>query len=124
VIQEENGKIKHFELKTVDASSNPYLAMGAVIAAGLHGIQEKMRLEEPVQNDPAALSPEERDEKGIIPLPGNLGDAIDALGKDKTISDAMGPELSRSYLAVKKTEYEDLQAMHSQKEVELLLEKY
>lgn len=124
VIQEENGKIKHFELKTVDASSNPYLAMGAVIAAGLHGIKEKMRLEEPVQNDPAALSPEERDEKGIIPLPGNLGDAIDALGKDKTISDAMGPELSRSYLAVKKTEYEDLQAMHSQKEVELLLEKY
>jgi len=124
VIQEENGKIKHFELKTVDASSNPYLALGSVIAAGLHGIQEEMRLAEPVQKDPATLSPEERDEKGIISLPGNMGAALDALRKDKTISDAMGPELSRSYLAVKKTEYEDLQAMHSQKEVELLLEKY
>ncbi|AXV39347.1 glutamine synthetase family protein [Methanobacterium sp. BAmetb5] len=124
VIQGEEGKIKHFELKTVDAASNPYLALGAVIAAGLNGIQENMTLTEPVQKDPATLSPEERDEKGIIPLPGNLGEALEALRKDRTISNAMGPELSKSYLAVKNKEYEDLQAMHSQKEVELLLEKY
>ncbi len=124
VIQEENGKIRHLELKTVDATSNPYLVLGAVIAAGLHGIQENMRLAEPVQRDPATLSPEERNENRIIPLPGNLGEALAALGNDETILYAMGPDLSQSYLAVKNKEYEYLQAIHSQKEVELLLEKY
>lgn len=55
VIKEDDSKIKHFELKTVDASSNPYLALGVVLAAGLDGIRGKMTLKKPVQQDPATF---------------------------------------------------------------------
>ncbi|HII83505.1 MAG TPA: glutamine synthetase, partial [Methanobacterium subterraneum] len=46
------------------------------------------------------------------------------LEKDEVILNAMGEDLSKSYLAVKKTEYETLKNLPSAKEVELLLEKY
>ena len=124
VIRDDDGKIRHFEIKTVDASANPYLALGVVIAAGLDGIKEKMVLEEPVQLDPATLSPREMDEMGVKPLPGNMGEVLHNLEKDEVILNAMGEDLSKSYLAVKKTEYETLKNLPSAKEVELLLEKY
>ncbi|MDO5836737.1 MAG: glutamine synthetase family protein [Methanobacterium sp.] len=124
VIREDDGKIRHFELKTVDATSNPYLTLGVVIAAGLDGIHKQMVLEEPVQQDPATFSPLEMDKLGIRPLPGNMGEALDNLEKDEVILNALGEDLSKSYLAVKKTEYEALKNLSSTQEVELLLDKY
>jgi glutamine synthetase len=124
VIRADNGNIKHFELKTVDASSNPYLALGAVIAAGMDGIRENMELSKPVQKDPATLSSHERNEFGVKPLPCNMKEAIKNLEGNIVILKAMGSELSKSYLAVKNAEYETLQNLSIEKEVDLLLEKY
>ncbi|MEH2299839.1 MAG: hypothetical protein V7K88_12630 [Nostoc sp.] len=50
----------HLELKTVDASANPYLAIEAVIAAGLDGVQRGLTPGNPVNQDPGYLSIEER----------------------------------------------------------------
>ncbi|PKL66460.1 MAG: glutamine synthetase [Methanobacteriales archaeon HGW-Methanobacteriales-1] len=124
VIREDNGNILHFELKTVDASSNPYLALGAVIAAGMDGIRENIELPEPVQKDPCILTSNERNELGIEPLPDNLGQALDNLEKDEVLLNAMGEKLSKSYLAVKNAEYEYLLKLAPEKELEILLEKY
>ncbi len=66
----------HFELKTVDASANPYLALGAIIAAGLDGVQKNLEPGEPVAQDPGAWSISERESRGIQRLPENLGEAI------------------------------------------------
>ena len=44
------------ELKAADASCNPYLAVGGLIAAGLDGIERGLQPPEPVAVDPAALS--------------------------------------------------------------------
>ncbi|MFF7717499.1 glutamine synthetase [Streptomyces sp. NPDC007988] len=41
------------EVKCFDAAANPYLVTGAVIAAGLAGLEAGARLPEPVQGDPA-----------------------------------------------------------------------
>lgn len=124
VIREDNGNILHFELKTVDASSNPYLALGAVIAAGMDGIKKDMELTEPVQKDPATLSSVEMDRLGVEPLPDNMGQALDNLENDDVILNALGKELSKSYLAVKNAEYKYLIKLSPEKELELLLEKY
>jgi glutamine synthetase len=121
-IQEFDGKIKNFELKTVDASSNPYLAFGAVIAAGIHGITGEMELEEPVQEDPGNIL--DGINYKIRLLPSKLEKAIGELEKDKTIMDAMGEKLSKAYIAVKKAELESLKNLKLEEEVELLLEKY
>lgn len=124
VIKDDDGDVRHLELKPIDASSNPYLAMGAVIAAGLDGIQEQLELPEPIQKDPATLSSAEMDELEVKSLPSDMKEALLNLKKDETILGAMGPELSKSYLAVKNVEYEELRKLPHKKGVNLLLEKY
>ena len=122
VIQEFDGKIKNFELKTVDASSNPYLALGTVIAAGIDGVVQEMELEDPVQEDPGNIL--QGNDYKIKSLPSKLENAIEELEEDKIIMDAMGEKLSRAYIAVKKAELDTLKNFKLGEEIELLLEKY
>jgi glutamine synthetase len=124
VIREDDGTIKHFELKTVDATSNPYLALGVVLAAGLDGIHKKMTLEDPLQQDPATLSSVQMAKIGVKLLPQNMGESLDNLVKDEVILNAMGEDLSKSYLAVKAEEWSFMGGIDSKKEVEMLVDKY
>lgn len=114
----------NFELKTVDASSNPYLALGAVIAAGLDGIRNSLELGESVAVDPGHLTELERSQRGIELLPTTLGEAIGNLSADQVLLDALGVELAQAYLAVRKAEWEAMKDFELEEEVELLLERY
>lgn len=124
VIREDNRDITHFEVKPVDASSNPYLALGAVITAGLDGVKEKIELPEPIQKDPAKLSSAEIRNIELKPLPNDMNEALNNLKGSSVFLDALGPELSKSYLAVKEAEYRALNKLSPEKEIKLLLEKY
>ena len=92
------------ELKAADASCNPYLALGGLIAAGLDGLQRGLELPEPVEIDPARLGESEREARGIDRLPRSQGDALDALERDDVLIGALGPVLAESYLAVRRSE--------------------
>jgi glutamine synthetase len=94
------------ELKSSDASSNPYLALGGLLAAGLDGVKRQLTLGEPTLIDPGNYSDEEREARGIRRFPTTLREAIDNLEQDTVLMDALGPLLSRSYLAVKRLEWE------------------
>ncbi len=94
----------NLELKAADHSGNPYLAMGAFIAAGLDGIENKIDPGEPEQIDPGNYTDEEREKRGIRRLPTTLDEALDELEHDSVLRDAMGPLLSTSYIAVKRSE--------------------
>jgi glutamine synthetase len=61
---------------------------------------------EPVTVDPATLSDEERDAKGIYPLPANLDEALDALERDDVLIEALGEPLVRTHLAVGRAQAE------------------
>ncbi len=114
----------HFEIKTVDASSNPYLALGAAIAAGLDGIRRNREPAAPVQIDPSGLTEAERSEQGMDPLPVNLGEAIGRLEADPFLLDALGQGLATAYLAVRRAEWEALGGLTLEEEVRVLLERY
>ena len=114
----------HFELKTVDASANPYLALGSVIAAGLDGVRHCLELGEPVAVDPGHMTESERSTRGIELLPTNLGESIEQLSNDKVLLDALGTELTQAYLAVRKAEWEVMKDLELEEEVKLLLERY
>ena len=58
----------NLELKPSDHSGNPYLALGALIAAGLDGIQNGIDPGEPQEIDPGNYSDEERERRGIPPF--------------------------------------------------------
>ena len=88
------------EIKPVDVSANPYLALAAVLAAGMDGMERSLDPGEPTTVDPATLGDEERDSKGIYPLPASLDDALDALEKDEVLVEALGEQIVRTHLAV------------------------
>jgi len=94
----------NIELKCADHSGNPYLAMGALIAAGLDGIKNRIDPGEPQEIDPGNYSDEERERRGIRRLPTSLDEALDELERDTVLVEALGPLLATSYVAVKRNE--------------------
>jgi len=88
------------EIKPVDVTSNPYLALAAVLAAGMDGVDRGLDPGEPTMVDPATLSDEERASKGILPLPASLDEALDALEEDGVLVEALGEQLVRTHVAV------------------------
>ena len=114
----------HFEFKTVDASANPYLALGAAIAAGLDGIRHQLPLPEPVQLDPGCLTETERQQQQIERLPINLGEAIQQLETNEVLLNALGPGLGRSFLAVRQKEWEVMKDWELEQEVKQLGDRY
>jgi glutamine synthetase len=93
------------ELKAADASSNPYLSLGGLIAAGLDGLERGLEPPEPVEVDPATLSEQERERLAIVEMPATQADALDALAADDVLTGALGPVLAESYLAVRRSEW-------------------
>jgi glutamine synthetase len=94
------------ELKPVDVTANPYLALAAVLAAGMDGMERGLNPGEPTTVDPVTLSEEERVERGIHPLPGSLDESLDALEKDDVLIEALGEPLVRTHVAVARAQAE------------------
>jgi len=104
----------NLELKPIDSTGNPYLALGAFIYAGLDGIRRELDPGEPLLVDPATLPGREQDPTladdprlGLpARLPASLGEALRALSDDQVLMSALGPLRSTAYLAVKRSEVE------------------
>jgi glutamine synthetase len=94
----------NLEFKPADASANPYLAFGALIAAGSDGIDRKLEPPGPVLVDPADLDDDERRATGAVRYPETLDAALDALEADSVLMDALGESLARVYLTVRRSE--------------------
>jgi glutamine synthetase len=77
-----------------------------------------------VQVDPATLPESEREAKGILPLPGSQREALEALAADEVLTGAMGDVLARSYLAVRRSEWEAYSAADEAFEQRGHFEKY
>jgi glutamine synthetase len=96
----------NLELKPCDPSCNPYLALGALIAAALDGIEHRLTPPAAVTQDPAVLSEEERERLGAERLPLTLDEALVALDQDQVLQEALGEPLAKEYLVVKRAEWD------------------
>ncbi|HTK07375.1 MAG TPA: glutamine synthetase family protein [Ktedonobacteraceae bacterium] len=114
----------NLELKCADHSGNPYLAMGAIIAAGLDGITNRIQPGEPAAIDPGNYSEEERNRRGIVRLPTSLDEALGELERDEVLLEALGSSLATSYLAVKRNEIEYFRDKSAQEIVDQHFYKY
>ena len=102
------------ELKPADSSSDPYLALGGLLAAGLDGVQHELMPDPPILDDPGDYSEEQLAEQHIFRFPTTMKDALDNLEHDPVLMGALGPLLSTPFLAVKRAEWE----MFSSKDVD------
>jgi glutamine synthetase len=96
----------NLEVKCVDLTANPYLLLAGLLAAGFDGVAARGRLPEPADLDPAVLTPDELDRRGIQRLPTRLREATDALAADSVLRAALGSDLMDSVLAVRESEIE------------------
>jgi glutamine synthetase len=94
------------ELKAGDASCNPYLALGGLVAAGIAGVERELEPPEPLEVDPATVPEAERERRGIRRLPATQQEALDALEADAVLMGALGSVLAGSYLAVRRSEWD------------------
>jgi len=94
------------ELRCPDPSANPYLAFAAMLAAGLDGMERKLRPPTPVEENVYEFDEAMLGSRGISTLPGSLMEAVRELEKDKVIMGALGEELGRKYVKAKKQEYD------------------
>lgn len=94
----------NIEIKCVDSTVNPYIALACVIACGLDGVRKKLVPPEPVSGDPGDLSDEEREELGIVPLPNSLHKALVELETDVYLMKTLGSSLSNTFITVKNSE--------------------
>ncbi|MCR5586137.1 MAG: glutamine synthetase family protein [Lachnospiraceae bacterium] len=85
------------EIKSPDATCNPYLAIAVIIAAGMDGINNKLDYRE------YDLEKAENIEK----LPVCMGEAIEAFEKDDFIRGVIGDYVSEKYIEQKKIEWHE-----------------
>jgi glutamine synthetase len=85
-----HGKSKRLELRLPGADVNPYLALSAIIAAGLHGMDKQLPLEPPYEGN-AYESDKPR-------VPETLRDARDLFAESEVAVEAFGQEVVDHYL--------------------------
>ena len=94
----------NLELKASDASANPYIALGGVMAAALDGIERGLDPGDPIDQDPGNLTDAELAARGIRRFPLTAGEALDELERDEVLTGAMGSDLATEYLRVRRAE--------------------
>ncbi|MFB6282444.1 MAG: type I glutamate--ammonia ligase [Halobacteria archaeon] len=94
------------ELRSPDPSCNPYLAIAAMLEAGLDGIERDLDAPEPVRENIYEFDESKREEYGIKTLPGNLKEAIDALENDEVVMDALGDHVGEKFVEAKREEWD------------------
>jgi glutamine synthetase len=95
------------EYRPTDGSCNFYVAFAGILAAGLDGVKRKIELPEPVEEDIYEMDAKQRDKRGIGLLPGNLGEALAELSKDKVLQDALGHAFYEKFVEIKTREWRD-----------------
>jgi glutamine synthetase len=86
------------EDRTIDGSTNPYLAAAAVLAAGLDGIDQALDAGEPNSENLYAISYDELRGRGLQTLPSNLLEATTELEQDDVLRTALGRARREDYL--------------------------
>ncbi|MEV6236852.1 glutamine synthetase family protein [Lentzea sp. NPDC051838] len=97
-----HGQSLRFENRVPGGDVNPYLAVAALIAAGLHGVEQKLELEDEfVGNAYASDRPT---------VPTTLREAADLLAASEIARDAFGKDVIDHYLNAAKVELDAFEA--------------
>jgi glutamine synthetase len=112
------------EARFPDPSCNPYLAFAALIHAGLDGIERGLEWPDPIRENIYEFDEAKRKEYGIDTLPGNLGEAIDALEEDDVVLDALGEHVAEKFVQAKREEFGEYLVEVSDWEIDRYLETF
>ncbi len=94
----------HLEYRGADATANPYLALGAIVRAGLDGMRAELPAPALLDRDPAGLDEADAARFRVGEWPASLEDSLQALAENDTVRSWMTPLLYDAYVGVKRAE--------------------
>jgi glutamine synthetase len=94
------------ENRATDSSCNIHLGLAMSLAAGLDGIERELEPPEPYTSSAYGGSERELAELGLSRLPRTLHEAINELEADPIARDALGEELTDTYVKLKRDEWD------------------
>jgi glutamine synthetase len=100
------GAMSAIELRSPDASCNPYLALAAVMESVADGIRKRRLPGDPFTGSSYDLTERFRQEHGIKTLPTALALALDELDRDPIVKGAIGDHIYHAFHDAKTAEYE------------------
>ncbi len=86
------------EDRTVDGSTNPYLAATVILAAGIDGIENRTDPGEPNSENLYSIPYDQLRARGLDTLPSNLLQATMELERDEVIREALGEARNEDYV--------------------------
>lgn len=89
----------YLELRMPSASANAYLVLAAIVAAGMHGIEDAT-----IPSRPPGEAAET-----AMPLPTSLPEALDALQRDEYLKAKLGADFVRWFDLLKRSEIETIE---------------
>lgn len=111
------------EIRNPDPTGNPYLQFAVLLAAGLKGIEERIEPPQQAVGDIFGMSREERRKKGIRSLPGNLGQALDAMEESDFMKETLGEHTFQHFLHKKREEWNEYRQQVTDWEIRKYLHK-
>lgn len=94
----------HFEYRAADASASPYLALGAILAAGLWGLDTGVDGAEVFEGAPQNFDEGHLKAHRIRRLPQTLAEALDRLEADSDLEAIIGSALKQAFITHKRFE--------------------
>jgi len=119
------GNATRTELRNVDPTANPYLALAGILAAGLEGIKtvKDDEIIPPVNDNLFELSDEEITSRGIQRLPETLHSAVKEFKKSALLKDVLGEHLFTKYIYAKEKEWKCYHTTVSEFEINKYLDR-
>jgi glutamine synthetase len=98
------GARRRIEFRAGDNTSNPYLFLAGLLAAGLDGMARDLPLGDPATGDLGHMDPAELHRQGVAVLPRTVGEALAAVETDSVVMSALGMVIGPEWLRVKRHE--------------------
>jgi glutamine synthetase len=93
------------ELRSADSACNPYLGIALMVAAGLEGVKQGLRPDQPNRVNLYEQTEEARNAQNIFWLPRTLEEAIDAFEGDPLSRSVLGEKMFDAWVEFKREEW-------------------
>ena len=121
-IPASRGESTRIEVRSVDPSTNPYLALSVLLSSGLDGIISDLKVVKPIKKNLFKMSYRELRKNKIDSLPQNLFEALKEYKKSKLMKESIGENLFNKIIQAKEKEWEDYVSHVTEWEISKYLE--
>lgn len=101
----------NIEYRAADSAASPYLALAAIVHAGVQGIEEGLKAPTPTREDLSLLSAGDLAKRGFVRLPETLEAALQAFQSEPIVTGWFSPDFATVYAAHKAAEIDAVRTL-------------